>query len=152
MYEHVGHTQSSFSNHVSNQSVVDACPAGYPRLAVFLDSDDCFSVYRRFGFLQSRLLLNKQDKLRQLEDALDSLDLSEAKADETRPQTRDLPEEIGTRRQRLLTAIEAEFTSYGMSSVQEIGIPQMLAVLLHDLLNVHGADMLKQISSTLQPR
>jgi hypothetical protein len=113
-----------FSNHLSNLSAVDACPAGYPRLAAFLDSDDCFSVYRRFGFLQSRLLLNKQDKLRQLEEALDSLDLSEAKADEHRPQTRDLPEEVGARRQRLLTAIEGEFTSYGMFFMRSLSTPQ----------------------------
>ena len=34
-------------------------------LATFLDSDDCFMVYRRFGFLQSRRLLEKQEELRE---------------------------------------------------------------------------------------
>jgi hypothetical protein len=95
---------------------VKSCPAGYPRLAAFLDSDDCFSVYRRFGFLQSRLLLNKQDKLRELEEALDGLDQQEAAADATRPKTRDIDEEYSERRERLLNAIEVEYTSYGKSS------------------------------------
>jgi hypothetical protein len=92
---------------------VDSCPRGYPNVAAFLDSDECFSVYRRFGFLQSRLLLNKQDKLRELEEALDRLDKKEARADEKRPRTTDLPEKDIKPREDLLAAIEGEFTSYG---------------------------------------
>lgn len=92
---------------------MDSCPRGYPNLAAFLDSDECFSVYRRFGFLQSRLLLDKQDKLRRLEDALDKLDRREAKKDRKRPMTTDLLEEDVAPRQKLLANIEKEFTSYG---------------------------------------
>ncbi|KAL9120681.1 MAG: hypothetical protein Q9187_002766 [Circinaria calcarea] len=47
---------------------------GYPKLAAYFDSDDQFSVYRRFGYLHSRLLLYKQDELRELEDDLQNLD------------------------------------------------------------------------------
>lgn len=97
---------------------MDSCPRGYPNLAAFLDSDECFSVYRRFGFLQSRLLLDKQDKLRELEEALDKLDKREAKADPKRTMTTDLPQkEVGPRR-KLLAAIEVEFTSYSMFFMQ----------------------------------
>lgn len=92
---------------------MDSCPLGYPKLAAYLDSDECFSVYRRFGFLQSRLLLDKQDKLRELEEALDRLDKREEKANPRRPMTTDLlQDEVGPRR-KLLAAIEGEFTSYG---------------------------------------
>jgi hypothetical protein len=31
-----------------------------PRLAALLDSDENFMLYRRFGYLQARLLLHKQ--------------------------------------------------------------------------------------------
>lgn len=70
-------------------------------------------MYRRFGFLQSRLLLDKQDELRQLEKALDKLDKREAKKDVKRPMTRDLLDEDLKPRQHLLNVIEQKFCSYG---------------------------------------
>jgi hypothetical protein len=97
-------------------SAVESCPRGYPGLAAFLDSDECFSVYRRFGFLQSRLLLDKQDKLRELEEALDKLDKREAKADPRRPTTTDLSRQELEPRRKLLAAIEEHFCSYGKPS------------------------------------
>lgn len=57
------------------------CPDGYPRLAAFLDSDDNFMIYRRFGYLQSRLLLEKQEHLRQLEEELENLDEEDREAE-----------------------------------------------------------------------
>jgi hypothetical protein len=95
---------------------VDSCPRGCPALAAFLDSDECFSIYRRFGFLQSRLLLDKQDKLGQLEDTLDRLDKREQNANPTRPMTNDLSEEEITPRRKLLAAIEKQYCSYGEHS------------------------------------
>lgn len=92
---------------------VESCPRGYPNVAAFLDSDECFAMYRRFGFLQSRLLLDKQDELRELEEALDRLDRREANVDPKRPMTRDLPREEVQSRRRLLSAIEEKFCSYG---------------------------------------
>ena len=49
-------------------------PRGFPKLACFLDSDDAFMVYRRFGSVFSRLLLNKQDEIRTLEAELEAMD------------------------------------------------------------------------------
>ncbi len=43
-----------------------------------MDSDDNFMIYRRFGFLYSRLLLDKQDELRRIEWDLDSIDKRDA--------------------------------------------------------------------------
>lgn len=39
-----------------------------------MDSDDNFMVYRRFGFLHARLLLQKQDELKKIEWELDLMD------------------------------------------------------------------------------
>lgn len=102
--------------------IVNKLPRGYPNLAAFLDSDESFMIYRRFGFLQSRLLLEKQDELRQLEEALDHMDRREAKRDETRPMTRDLPEEHLKQRVRLLTMIEEKFLAYSKSQDIMTGI------------------------------
>lgn len=52
----------------------DTSTDGYPRLATLLDSDEHLMQYRRFGFLQTRLLLYKQDELRTLEKELDAMD------------------------------------------------------------------------------
>lgn len=43
-------------------------------MATFLDSDENFMIYRRFGYLHSRMLLRLQDKLRTLESRLDEND------------------------------------------------------------------------------
>ena len=53
---------------------VEDFPRGFPKLACFLDSDDAFMVYRRFGSVFSRLLLNKQDEIRTLEAELEAMD------------------------------------------------------------------------------
>ena len=54
--------------------IVSRCPEGYPQLAAFLSSEENFMIYRKFGYLQSRLLLYKQDELRHLERELDRQD------------------------------------------------------------------------------
>lgn len=102
-------------------------PRGYPRMAAFLDSDDCFSVYRRFGFLHARLLLHKQDELRVLEEDLRDMDdrdagkkatkdflMSRAKDD----LRRDLPENL--KRKTLLAEIEKKTLEYGMTICQRV--------------------------------
>ncbi|KAL8740282.1 MAG: hypothetical protein Q9190_007000, partial [Brigantiaea leucoxantha] len=61
---------------------IEDCPLGYPRVAAFMDSDDNFMMYRRFGFLYSRILLSKQDELRELEDTLDDMDKRDSLRDE----------------------------------------------------------------------
>ncbi|CAG8955482.1 hypothetical protein HYFRA_00010349 [Hymenoscyphus fraxineus] len=49
-------------------------PEGYPFLAALHDFEENFMVYRRFGFLQARLLLHKQEELGYLEEKLCALD------------------------------------------------------------------------------
>lgn len=51
--------------------------AGYPQFSALLASHESFQIYRSFTRLRSRLLLLKQDKISQLEQRLDRIDLSE---------------------------------------------------------------------------
>jgi hypothetical protein len=75
-------------------------------------------LYRRFGYLQSRLLLDKQAELNELERRLDALDSEVASG----PQpgdltTRDLMEEDAAERKELMDEIEARFCEYGKNHV-----------------------------------
>ncbi|KAB8289845.1 hypothetical protein EYC80_010477 [Monilinia laxa] len=54
--------------------IIELYPEGYPQLAAVIDSDEQFMLYRRFGHLQARILLNKQDELRELEFQLNHID------------------------------------------------------------------------------
>lgn len=82
---------------------------GYPNLAAFTSSDEDFAIYRRFGYLQARLLLDKQDQLRLLEERLDRYDES----DPMKAVRKGLTPEQYAQRAKLLGEIEAVFTSYG---------------------------------------
>ncbi|KAI9711810.1 MAG: hypothetical protein M1820_001955 [Bogoriella megaspora] len=66
-------------------------------------------IYRRFGYLQSRLLLDKQDDLRKLEKELDDEDLQD---DPRNLVTRDLAESDKVRRRDILKRIEEKFRDY----------------------------------------
>jgi len=70
-------------------------------------------VFRRFGYLQSRLLLAKQDDLRLLETQLDRLDKADARNDPESLMTRQVLEEDDAKPQaELLEEIEKKFCEY----------------------------------------
>lgn len=73
---------------------------GYRSLSTFLDSDENFMIYRRFGYLHSRVLLRKQDQLRVLENQLDMYDNEDAEEDEK--------EGGGSRARRLLRSRDSD--------------------------------------------
>jgi hypothetical protein len=93
--------------------VVENCPEGYPRLAALLDCDEKFMLYRKFGFLQARILLNKQDELRELEKDLDRLDKVDQGKDPSLLKSREKDDATNGRRKKLLNDIEGKFTEYG---------------------------------------
>jgi hypothetical protein len=96
--------------------LVDSCPEGYPQLAAFLDSDENFMLYRRFGYLQARILLHKQDELRALETKLDRLDEKDNEHNDTKKylKSRDIDDKRkDSRRKALLREIETTFKEYG---------------------------------------
>ena len=70
-------------------------------------------MYRRFGYLQARLLLDKQDEIRKLEVKLDKMDRRDAVDHPIRLRTRDLAEEDAKPRRELLKTIEERFCEYG---------------------------------------
>lgn len=55
-------------------SRIDDHPKGYPQLAAFINSDECFLMCRRFGWLNSRVLLYRQAELADLEETLLEMD------------------------------------------------------------------------------
>jgi hypothetical protein len=100
---------------------VENCPRGYPLLAAFLDSDENFMVYRRFGFLHARLLLQKQDELRVMEEALDEMDRKDANGEDSqvlqcREEDEARADQHSGARKSLLGRIEETLLKYGKST------------------------------------
>jgi hypothetical protein len=83
---------------------------GYPDFAAFMDSDDAFLIFRRFGYVQCRLLLQKQDELRTLEEQLDDMDDEGRYGDFETIYTRQAQ---GEARRNLLRELEAKYLEYG---------------------------------------
>jgi hypothetical protein len=104
-----------FKKYLLIQPTVENYPRGYPRLAVFLDSDENFMLYRRFGFLQARILLYKQDELRALEGELDDLDRKHEKDKPSWLLSREKDDALGGKRKQLISQIEEKFKDYGMN-------------------------------------
>ena len=59
---------------------VEDFPKGFPKVSCFIDSDDAFMVYRRFGTVFARLLLSKQDEIRRLEAKLQGMDKTDERS------------------------------------------------------------------------
>ena len=70
-------------------------------------------IYRRFGYIQGRLLLEKQDELRKLEQKLDKYDKQVEKTCSTNLMTRDLRPEDAKSRKEIMDMLEQRFCEYG---------------------------------------
>jgi hypothetical protein len=84
-------------------------------LATFLDSDEQFMMFRRFGFVQARLLLEKQEEIRKLEIKLDALDKAMEEDDPTTLMSLDMDEmdDLVIKRDELMPRIAKAFNEYG---------------------------------------
>jgi hypothetical protein len=89
---------------------VDEYDYVYPNLAVFSNSSEIFAVYHRFGYLQTRLLLDKEDELRVLEQKLHLYDDTHSIDSHTRA----LDAEVIGPRNAVLKEIEGAFNAYGI--------------------------------------
>jgi hypothetical protein len=69
---------------------VENTPNGFPRLAAFQCSESNFSLYRSFNYLHSRVLLDLQDEIRNLEEELDRCDWDDFEDDPDRLRSRDI--------------------------------------------------------------
>ena len=101
---------------------VEDYPTGYPKLSCFLDSDDAFMVYRRFGSVFSRLLLNKQDEISGIEARLlgmDNMDNTDTDRQYLMSRTLDVDRDRfhkawrGETRPQLLQKLEKKALEYG---------------------------------------
>jgi hypothetical protein len=106
---------------------VNSKERSYRTVATFLDSDENFMIYRRFGYLHARILLRLQDRLRNLESKLDDYDKEDADDEirrkilmsrdtdeaECKKQAREVPG-VQTRTQ-LLDEIEVVLGTYSMA-------------------------------------
>ena len=86
-------------------------------------------IYRRFGFLSTRLLLDQQDQLRLLEEELDERDQDDAENNPNRNITRDLPEEDSRERRELLVRIKREYCEYGIFRPSDIRLTLSIDLL-----------------------
>jgi hypothetical protein len=80
-----------------------------------LDSDEDFMLYRRFGYVQARLLVERQEDLRKLEAQLDSFDKEmAAKKNESILRSRDerSSDRDVQRRRALIDALQKKFCEY----------------------------------------
>ncbi|KAF8857185.1 hypothetical protein BDZ45DRAFT_789262 [Acephala macrosclerotiorum] len=96
------------------ESYKPATLSGYPRLAALLDCDENFMVYRRFGYLQARLLLYKQDVLRQLEGNLDRMDEVDEARNPKALRSRQDGDFLIPDRKEFFAEVEAKFKEYGI--------------------------------------
>jgi hypothetical protein len=87
--------------------------------------------YRRFNFIQSRLLLEKQEKLRNLEKELDTLDQDMFDSDPTSLATQDIgsrtfldnpTEKVIARKTALFDELEKQYIAYGKTSIRSRSI------------------------------
>jgi hypothetical protein len=98
---------------------VDETPNGYPRLAAFQSSEANFSLYRSFSYLHSRVLLDLQDEITNLERELDDIDLDDSDEDPDRLRSRELDvdraSDEGNKRNRrvVLREIKDRLMEYG---------------------------------------
>ncbi|MCJ1475224.1 hypothetical protein MMC13_003885 [Lambiella insularis] len=118
-------TGTTFVGTTNFPSEVEDSPRGFPYVASYLDSEDTFAVFRRFGWVHTRLLLNKQDELRVLESdlrAMDKLDGDNASSrkylqSRTKDNARQLPPGRISR-QQLLDTLEKKTLEYGQLLLQ----------------------------------
>lgn len=92
-------------------------------MAAFLDSDENFMMYRRFGWIQSRLLLSKQNELASLEKDLEMqdqpIDLASLDSESTGGEVTQY-EAMSEYKDQLLKQAEKTFCEYGKMPISNI--------------------------------
>lgn len=109
---------------------IDYYPEGYPKLGAFLSSDENFLMCRRYGLLHTRVMLYRQDELRELENELLSLDLEDADSDDPdilKSRVRD-DRRDGQERKDLINKIDRKLKEYDDCVVRARNMAQLPAV------------------------
>lgn len=86
-------------------------PLGFPLQAAFQSSEPSWSVYRGFGYLHARVIIDLQDEIRCLEKSLAIMDkMDDTNGEDFRLMSRD---EQGEERTRLISNIREKLLQYG---------------------------------------
>lgn len=93
--------------------VVEDYREGYPRLSAFVNSDLDLMLFRGFGQLHARVLLQKQDEITEIEQQLNELDKIEANAFFLRSRRMDPSIE----RKKLVADAEQKLLDYSTASI-----------------------------------
>lgn len=93
--------------------VVEDYREGYPRLSAFVNSDLNLMLFRGFGQLHARVLLQKQDEITEIEQQLNELDKIEANAFFLRSRRMDPSIE----RKKLVADAEQKLLDYSTASI-----------------------------------
>lgn len=103
---------------------MDNFPRGFPQLAAFVNSDDTFANFRRFGRLSARILLHIQNDLNDLEQKLDNLDKQDDQDDTMRLRLGGFEEFSGQddEQRQLRNEIQKKYVEYGKSWEPNINI------------------------------
>jgi hypothetical protein len=109
-------------------------PEGYPHLAALVDSDASFMLYRRFGYLQARVLLDKQAELRELERDLEDLDSDHAETNPLWLRSRELDNVECERHKSLLREIEQKYKEY--SKLLQLSSKVEMKILILSLADI----------------
>lgn len=91
---------------------LENAPNGFPRLAAFQASDSNFGLYRSYSYLHSRILLDYQSEITELEEKLDQIDWDEVDEDEDRPRFRAEADENTEARRTILREIRTKLMEY----------------------------------------
>ncbi|PQE08214.1 Peptidase caspase domain protein [Rutstroemia sp. NJR-2017a WRK4] len=137
-------SQTGKNELLTHKRTVIIRPEGYPRLATRIGSDEKFMLYRRFGYLQSRILLHRQDELRELEDKLARSDLAAAKRDPVLLQSREEGSVLNKEHTKLLNTIEEKYKAYGWCQLRCRGAKVLISwlaelmIISQNLANLEG--------------
>ncbi|ORY00305.1 hypothetical protein BCR34DRAFT_575896 [Clohesyomyces aquaticus] len=91
---------------------------GYRAFSNFLSSDDDFLIFRRFGPLNTRVLLFLQDEIVQLENQLEDLDSDHSRKEAVDIHNGSFRQEAVPERVELLTKIHAKLKNYNDLLIQ----------------------------------
>jgi hypothetical protein len=100
---------------------IEKYPRGWPQLAAFLNSEDNFAIFRRFGNVHCRLLVHLQAEIQILEHKLKELDESDASPSSPhrwRLQKADFGEEGDPGQRDIRRQLQEKILVYGMSYLQ----------------------------------
>ena len=105
-------TPSAHEQIDAHQIAVDDHPNGYPRLAALLNSDENFLICRKYGFLHNRVLLYRQDELRELEEQLLAVDKVAEKQNDGTLECRVRGERCSGQQRDLMNRIDDKLREY----------------------------------------